>query len=112
VLDDDMALPPHWNDPNVPKDPKLGHKSAGRTAMMHSLAVLPAYQGKGVGSTLLKNYIQLLEGSANYDRLAIIADASHVNYYEQRGFTNLGKSKAGFGGVEWFDLVSGSKMLR
>jgi predicted N-acetyltransferase YhbS len=80
--------------------------------MMHSLAVLPAYQGKGVGSTLLKNYIQLLEGSANYDRLAIIADASHVNYYEQRGFTNLGKSKAGFGGVEWFDLVSGSKMLR
>jgi predicted N-acetyltransferase YhbS len=63
------------------------------------------YQGKRVGSTLLKGYIDLLHASGNYDRLALLADSSHVGYYEARGFRNLGKSKAGFGGVEWSDMV-------
>ena len=59
-----------------------------------------------MGSTLLKGYIDHLRTSGNYDRLALLADSSHVSYYETRGFQNLGKSKAGFGGVEWSDLVS------
>ena len=54
---------------------------------------------------MLKGYIDLLRASGNYDRLALIADASHVSYYESRGFANLGKSKASFGGVEWFDMA-------
>lgn len=60
---------------------------------------------------MLKGYIDLLRASRNYDRLAIIADKTHVDYYEQRGFQNLGKSKAGFGGVEWFDMVSATLVL-
>ena len=63
------------------------------------------YQGKRVGSTMLKGYIDLLRASGNYDKLALIADSSHVEYYEKRGFENLGKSKASFGGVAWFDMV-------
>ncbi|KIW05828.1 uncharacterized protein PV09_03034 [Verruconis gallopava] len=105
VLDEDMALPPGWNDASVPKDPKLGHKPEGRVAMLHSLAVLPSYQGKHIGSTLLKGYIDLLRASGNYDRLALLADDHHVKFYEKHGFTNLGPSKAGFGGVSWNDMV-------
>lgn len=100
VLDEDMALPPGWRE-KAQKDPRLGHKADGRVACLHSLAVLPSYQNNRVGSTLLKHYIDILRSSGNYDRLALIADETHVGYYENRGFKNLGKSKASFGGVEW-----------
>jgi GNAT superfamily N-acetyltransferase len=105
ILDDDMALPPKWDDLSTPQDGKLGHKPEGKTAMLHSLAVLPGYQGQRVGSTMLKGYIDLVRGIGAYDRLALIADKSHVDYYSKRGFTNLGPSKATFGGEEWFDMV-------
>lgn len=54
---------------------------------------------------MLQGYIDLLRASGGYERLAILADNSHVGYYKQRGFTDLGRSKAGFGGVEWNDMA-------
>jgi hypothetical protein len=43
ILDEDMALPPNWDDPKAKRDGRLGHKPEGRVAMLHSLAVLPGY---------------------------------------------------------------------
>lgn len=67
--------------------------------------VRPSYQGKRIGTTMLKGYIDLLRASGNYTRLALLADLSHIDFYEERGFQNLGKSEATFGGEEWYDMV-------
>lgn len=100
VTDDDMNIPTSDN-----QDPKLGHKEEGRTVCIHSLAVLPEYQKRGLGKTLMTAYIQRMETHGVADRLALIAHEELIPYYEGLGFENKGKSEAQFGGGGWFALV-------
>ena len=97
------------NDMNIPasdsSDPKLGHKEEGRTICIHSLAVLPQYQRRGLGKTLMKAYIQRMESHDVGNRAALIAHEELIPYYESLGFENKGKSDAQFGGGGWFDMV-------
>ena len=79
-------------------DPKLGHKEEGRTICVHSLAVLPQFQKRGLGKTLMLAYIQRLESQGVADRLALISHEELIPYYEGLGFENQGKSEAQFGG--------------
>jgi GNAT superfamily N-acetyltransferase len=94
ILDEDMKLPPHG-----------GHNPAGRTIALHSLAVLPGYQNKGIGSIALHDYIKRMNRTGAYDRIAIITYEELVPYYERFGFRSLGPSKAQFGGGGWIDMV-------
>ncbi|KAL1301987.1 hypothetical protein AAFC00_002441 [Neodothiora populina] len=103
IRDDDMEIPPNWQQSS--KFSTVGHNDAGRTVCIHSLAVLPAYHGKGLGSTLLKAYIQRIEQSGIADRIALLAHGSLVRFYEIFGFVSQGPSQAQFGGGGWFDMV-------
>jgi hypothetical protein len=105
-----MALPEDWQSPD-PQPPKagtepLGHQSHGKTIAIHSVAVLPAHQRKGLGRTLMRSYIQRMEDSGVADRLALLAHEPLVPFYERLGFDNNGKSKATFGGGGWYNMVS------
>lgn len=88
-----------------PPDPKLGHKEAGRTVCIHSLAVLPEYQKRGLGKTLMKAYLHRMETHGVADRAALLAHEELIPYYEKLGFENKGKSDAQFGGGGWYDMV-------
>jgi GNAT superfamily N-acetyltransferase len=105
IKDEDMALPPDWASEN-PAHSSLGHKPAGRTLCIHSLAVLPHYQNKGVGTNLMNGYIQRMKDSKICDRIALLAEDKLVPFYEALGFEEVGKSQATFGGVPWTDMVS------
>jgi len=100
VTDDDMNVP----GANA-SDRTVGHREEGRTICIHSLAVLPEYQNRGLGKTLMLAYIQRLESHGIADRIALIAHEELIPYYEGFGFTSQGKSEAQFGGGGWFDLV-------
>lgn len=100
VTDDDMKIPSSDNP-----DPKLGHKEEGRTVCIHSLAVLPQYQKRGLGKTLVMAYVQRMEQQGVADRLALIAHEELIPYYESLGFENQGKSDAQFGGGGWFSMI-------
>lgn len=100
VTDDDMAIPTRENP-----DPKLGNKSQGRTVCIHSLAVLPEYQKRSLGSTLMKAYLHRLKTQSVADHVALIAHDYLIPYYEQFGFHSLGPSKAQFGGGGWYDMT-------
>ena len=95
-----MTIP----SPDAP-DPKLGHKEHGRTICIHSLAVLPQYQGCGLGMTLMKAFLQRVESHGVADRVALIAHKEKIPYYEGFGFENKGESKAQFAGGGWYDMV-------
>lgn len=84
---------------------RRGHKEDGRTIAVHSLAVLPEYQGRGLGKTLVRAFLQRLESQGVGDRCALLSHEGLVPYYESLGFENKGRSEASFGGGGWFDLV-------
>jgi ribosomal protein S18 acetylase RimI-like enzyme len=100
VDDNDMAIPS-----DDPSNPSLGNKEEGRTVAIHSLAVLPEFQHKGLGSTIMKAYLDRLAKQDVADKAALIAHEEMIPYYEKFGFKNQGKSSAQFGGGGWFDMV-------
>jgi ribosomal protein S18 acetylase RimI-like enzyme len=67
-----MDFPKDWNSPD-PKPSTLGHQEGGRTIVMHSVAILPGFQGRGIGQILTKAYVQQMTGAGIADRLALIA---------------------------------------
>lgn len=103
ILDEDMEVPSNWESSS--KASSVGHNDAGRTVCIHSLAVLPAYQGKGLGSTLMKAFIQRIEHAQAADRIALLAHGQLTGFYQSLGFVNKGPSKAQFGGGGWVDMV-------
>ena len=70
--DASMDYPKDWDSPD-PKPSKLGHQEAGRTIVLHSVAILPQFQGRGLGRVLIQAYIQQMDGAGIADRLALIA---------------------------------------
>lgn len=110
VSDEDMMLPlPDQSSVNkAPPEagvPHRGHNEAGRTLAVHSLAVLPAYQRVGLGTTLMKAYVQrMLEGEVA-DRISILTYDELIGFYEKLGFENKGKSKTEYGGGNWTNMV-------
>ncbi|CAD0094835.1 unnamed protein product [Aureobasidium vineae] len=105
VMDEDMEVPNDWKTSSVSSD-NIGHREEGRTIAVHSLAVLPSLQNRGLGSTLLKAFIQRMEYVQAADRVALLAHGELVKFYEKLGFQNKGPSKATFGGGNWVDMVS------
>ncbi|KAG0649432.1 Arylalkylamine N-acetyltransferase [Hyphodiscus hymeniophilus] len=110
ATDKSMDFPKDW-DSEHPSKSDLGHQEAGRTIVLHSVAVLPQFQGRGLGRVLLQAYIQQMNGAGIADRLVLIAHDHKVGWYERFGFQNRGRSKAQFGGGEWYDMVYELKSL-
>lgn len=82
-----------------------GHQEHGRTIAIHSLAVLPQYQRRNLGKTLLKAYTQRMESAGIADRIALLAHPHLSKFYEEQGFSNKGESKCKSHGGGWHDLV-------
>lgn len=103
-----MALPEGFDPENstaTPTSSAMGHKEHGRTVAVHSLAVLPEFQRRGLGRLLMRSYIQRIESSQLADRIAILAHEELVPFYEGLGFERKGESKVQFGGGAWIDMV-------
>ena len=108
VTDSSMQLPSNWQTERfaVENGQMVGHDEYGPTIAIHSLAVLPEHQGKQVGSTLMKSYIQRIREAQIAERIAIIAHDHLVPFYQSLGFQDCGPSECQFGGGGWVDLVS------
>jgi len=104
ATDASMGVPEGWEAPNPPRI-NIGHHEDGRTVVLHSVAVLPAFQGRGLGKILMTAYMQQMNGAGIADRLALIAHDHKTGYYKMLGFTEKGKSEAQFGGGGWYDMI-------
>ncbi|KAL4783636.1 hypothetical protein BJX76DRAFT_246316 [Aspergillus varians] len=107
VTDKSMELPADWETERstVVDGETVGHDDFGSSIAIHSLAVLREHQGKQVGSTLMKSYIQRIREAAIADRIVIIAHDHLISFYESLGFENRGSSKCQFGGGGWTDMT-------
>ncbi|KAI9839283.1 MAG: hypothetical protein M1819_003278 [Sarea resinae] len=104
VTDASMEVPLDWKEAPS-KNANLGHQEEGSTVALHGLAVLPEYQHKGLGTTILKSYIQRIKDANVSERIAIICHEDLIPFYESCGFVAKGKSPVTFGGGDWIDMV-------
>lgn len=102
-----MQMPANWRNErsSVENGKTVGHDEYSGTIAVHSLAVLPEHQGKQVGTTLMKSYIQRIKEASIAERIVLIAHDNMVPYYEGFGFVNRGPSQCQYGGGSWFDMV-------
>lgn len=114
VTDESMDFPADWSPiqarPGVRGSSK-GQQDGGRTILVHSLAVSPDHQGRGLGTVILKSYVQRMESSGIADRIALIAHDRLIPFYERLGFSNMGASACTFGGGGWYNMVSCGPLL-
>ncbi len=86
-----------------------GHQEQGGTIALHSLAVAKEHQRKGLGSILLKAYIERIKSAKIAERISLLAHGNLVKFYEGFGFVDEGPSGVTFGGGHWNSMVSNSK---
>jgi len=108
--DQSMDYPKDWASEN-PTPSTAGHQEGGRTIVLHSVAILPELQSRGLGRILVTAYVQQMNGAGIADRLALIAHDHKVGWYEKIGFSNKGKSETAFGDGNWTDLIFELKSL-
>lgn len=87
--DASMGVPDGWEATKPPRT-SLGHQEDGRTIVIHSVAILPAFQGRGLGRILMTAYMQQMNGAGIADRLALIAHsvglAAHIAAFVSSDF--------------------------
>ena len=81
-----------------------GHEPQGRNQMIFGLAVLPAYQGRGIGSVLLQHMIDFARGQG-MDNVVLTCKAEKLGFYGRFGFESRGVSASTHGGAVWYDMV-------
>jgi predicted N-acetyltransferase YhbS len=106
-----MGLPSNWKTrrSSIPSDndeEPIGHQDQGGTICLHSLAVAPEFQKMGLGTVLMKSYIQRMKDSKIADRIALLAHDHLVPFYQGLGFDNMGPSAVTSHGGNWNNMVS------
>ena len=80
------------------------HNPAGAYQSVFSLAVDPAFQGRGYGRALLEG---LIARARREGRRGVVLTclARKLAYYESFGFVSLGVSGSVHGGAVWYDML-------
>ena len=99
-----MDYPKDWRT-NYQLAPGVGHNEDGDTICLHSLAVHPDFQKKGLGGVLLRGWTQRIRDAGIGKRIALICREHLVEWYEKNGFKKVGKSACQYGGGGWYDMI-------
>ncbi|KAE8419047.1 hypothetical protein BDV36DRAFT_252322 [Aspergillus pseudocaelatus] len=107
-----MKMPSDWrsrspHDPVIVDGEVIGDDPRGTNIAVHSVAVLPAYQGTGVGKCLVKAYVEYIRNAGiEADQIMLICHDYLIRFYESAGFVNRGPSPCQFAGGGWFDMAT------
>ena len=80
VEDSDMDCPEDWETNLNHRSLGLGHREEGRTICLHSLAVLPSLQLCGLGTEIMRTYLERVRREQLADRVALLCQ--HVSSYD------------------------------
>ncbi|KNG87014.1 hypothetical protein ANOM_004696 [Aspergillus nomiae NRRL 13137] len=111
ITEGSMKMPSNWQshspyDPVIIDGEVIRNDPRGTNIAVHSVAVLPAYQGTGVGNYLVKEYVEYIRNAKiEADRIVLICHDYLIRFYESAGFVNRGLSRCQFAGGGWVDMV-------
>ena len=81
----------------------VGHDSEGKYIVILSVVIHPAYQGRGMASKLMKNFIDRMKALGKSD-IYLICQPGLIDMYAKYGFVDLGPSDSNHGGVSWNEM--------
>ncbi|WP_018123909.1 GNAT family N-acetyltransferase [Desulfovibrio oxyclinae] len=95
----------HKNDITDEAFKKLvGHCNDGCNVVIFSLSVLPAYQGRGIAASLMREFITEARKQSRKSVLLLCKD-DLIDFYERLGFCNRGLSASTHGGARWYEMA-------
>lgn len=79
---------------------------AGQNIMLLGLDVLPEYEGRGIASELMRQYLQREHQIRDTKGVVILTCLEEkIKMYEHMGFKLLGISDSVWGDVKWYDMA-------
>ncbi|KAB8071177.1 acyl-CoA N-acyltransferase [Aspergillus leporis] len=111
VREGSMHMPDDWqshasSDPVLVDGEVIGNDPRGASVAVHSVVVLPEYQGTGVGKCLVKRYIEYIRTAGiPAERIILLCHDYLIRFYESAGFENRGLSQCRYAGETWYDMV-------
>lgn len=107
VTDASMEIPSldEFNRLIDPVSDARGHHEDGSTVAIHSVVVDPEFQGRSIGSIMLKDYIQRMTTLHIAARFALLAHERLIPFYKQHEFVSQGESEVTFSGGGWYSLI-------
>lgn len=81
----------------------VGHDSDGEHIVILSVVVHPAYQGRGMASRLMSNFIDRMKALDKSD-IYLICQPDLIEMYARFGFVDLGASDSTHGGMSWHEM--------
>lgn len=81
----------------------IGHVRNGRNGVIFSVAVDPAYRGRGIARRLIGRLIEVNEEKQK-QRIVLLCKDEQIEFYKQLGFVYGGPSVSTFGGFTWHQM--------
>lgn len=81
----------------------VGHDPEGKYVVILSVVVHPDYQGKGMASKLMNNFIDRMKALGKSD-IYLICQTELIDMYARYGFVSLGASDSDHGGLSWNEM--------
>uniref|UniRef100_A0A381L3F5 Bgt-3702 n=1 Tax=Blumeria graminis f. sp. tritici 96224 TaxID=1268274 RepID=A0A381L3F5_BLUGR len=104
TIENSFDFPGDWasksSEPSI-----FGHREAGRTIVLQSVAVLPEFRGRGIGKILVTAYKQQMNSAGIADDLAVLCHENTVAWFEKFGFINQGLSNSQHGSGGWYKMT-------
>jgi ribosomal protein S18 acetylase RimI-like enzyme len=80
------------------------HVAGGETLCIHSVVIDPERRRRGLGSQMMREYLNYAAELPDLERIALIAKAHLVEFYRDVGFELVGPSRVVHGKDPWFEL--------
>ena len=81
----------------------VGHDSNGEHIVILSVVIHPAYQGRGLASKLMGDFIDRMKALDKSD-IFLICQKDLIDMYARYGFVDLGPSDSNHGGMIWNEM--------
>ena len=81
----------------------IGHDSEGKHIVILSVVIHPDYQGRGMASKLMNNFIGRMKALGKSD-IFLLCQTELIEMYASYGFVNLGISGSNHAGMSWNEM--------
>ncbi|MDH0745646.1 GNAT family N-acetyltransferase [Pseudomonas sp. GD03842] len=82
----------------------VGHDSAAPNAVIMSVVIDPAHQGKGYASLMMRTFVERLRALGKRT-IHLMCKERHVELYARMGYQYVKPSESDHGGMAWHEMV-------
>ncbi|KAL9645272.1 hypothetical protein ABK040_002472 [Willaertia magna] len=80
------------------------HQPNGKTICIHSVVIKDKYRRNGIGSEMLKKYLNYLSENFKGQYCVLLSKEYLIKFYENVGFKTKGLSSVSHGKEQWYEL--------